>query len=85
MDKRSSLGNELLDDLLTLNTDSVVLKEFNPDQSISLWWSDKARRPNQQPRKKYAARCSLEHDSDSEESNCASGDLLEEWDEWLDN
>lgn len=83
-DKRSSLGNKLLDDLLTLNTDRVPLKDFNLDQSISLWWSDKVRRPNQKPRKKYAARCSLEqYDSDSEESD--HGDLLEEWDEWLDN
>ena len=46
VDKRSSLGNELLDDLLTLNTDRVPLKDFNPDKSISLWWSDKVRRPN---------------------------------------
>ena len=30
VDKRSSFGNDLLDDLLVLNTDRVALKYFNP-------------------------------------------------------
>ena len=52
-DKQSSLGNDLLDDLLVLNTDCVSLKEFSPDHSIHMWWNAKTRRPNQQPRKEY--------------------------------
>ena len=36
VDKRSSLGNKLLDDLLVLNSDRVPLKSFNADHSISL-------------------------------------------------
>jgi len=30
VDKQSSLGNDLLDDLLVLNTDCISLKEFSP-------------------------------------------------------
>ena len=88
VDKRSSLGNELLDDLLVLNSDRVPLNSFNADHSISLWWSDKVRRPNQRPRKDYAARCSsstndISPDDSGEESD-AGTELLQEWDDWID-
>ena len=49
VDKRSSLGNDLLDDLLV-----VSLKDFNLDHSISLWSSEKTRRPNQGPGRNIA-------------------------------
>ncbi len=83
MDKRSSLGNDLLDDLLVLNTDRVPLKDFNPDRSISLWWGDKVRRPNQRPRKEYAVRSGQEDAEDDSVSEPT--EMLQEWDEWLDD
>ena len=52
-DKRSILSGEFFDDLLLLNTDKVPLTSFVADQAIDLWWTDKIRRPNQRPRKKY--------------------------------
>ena len=86
VDKRSSLGNDLLDDLLVLNTDRVPLKDFNADESISLWWRDKVRRPNQRPRKEYEARCkSVQDDNSDEDSNSEPIEMLRDWDEWLDN
>ena len=51
--KRSSLTNKSLDDLLLLATDGAPLKEFCPDAAIDLWWTDKLCRPNQRKRKKY--------------------------------
>ena len=54
--KRTSLSNESLDDLLLLTTDSVPLREFCPDEAIDLWWRDKVRRPNQSKRKPYKER-----------------------------
>ena len=53
-----------------------------------LWWSDKVRRPNQRPRKDYAARCSsstndISPDDSGEESD-AGTELLQEWDDWID-
>ena len=52
------------------------------DRSISLWWSDKVRRPNQRPRKECAACFSSTTNDippeDSEEENDASTELLKE-------
>ena len=47
VDKRSTLSNESLEDLLFINTDQVSVKNFNPDQSIDLWWQTKTRRLSQ--------------------------------------
>lgn len=44
-DKRTLLTNESLDDLLSLTTADVPLKEFRPDDAIDLWWKDKIRKP----------------------------------------
>ena len=52
-DKRSSMSNELLDDLLVINVDKVNIEEFKADHSIDLWWRSKTRRPNQTARKVY--------------------------------
>ena len=51
--RRSLLSNEALDDLLTITSEPIPLKEFSPDDAIDLWWKEKVRRPNQKPRKKY--------------------------------
>ena len=84
MDKRSTLGNNLLDDLLVLNTDLVHLKDFNPDRSISLWWNDKVSRPNQRPRKEYTAH-SGQTGHVQEEEDSEPTEMLLEWEEWLDD
>ena len=36
--KRCLLSNESLDDLLTITSAHVPLKEFCPDNAIDLWW-----------------------------------------------
>ena len=48
--KRASLGNETLNDLLTLNSWKGPLENFS---AIKLWWEAKQRRPNQSQRKDY--------------------------------
>ena len=86
VDKRSSLSNEVLDDLLMLNTNPCSLKDFNPDESIHRWWEDKTRRPNQQPRKDYAKRARVDNAEDERESDEEKeSELLPEWDEWLED
>ena len=52
-DNRSSMSNEVLNNLLTININKHPLKEFSPDSAIKLWWDAKLRRPNQHKRKKY--------------------------------
>ena len=39
VNKRSRLTNQSLNDLLLLLSKKIPLKNFNPDQSIDLWWS----------------------------------------------
>ena len=51
--KCSLLSNEALDDLLTITSAQMPLKEFSPDEAIDLWWSDRVRRCNQKSRKPY--------------------------------
>jgi len=51
--KRSLLSNEALDDLLTISSAQVPLKEFSPEEAIDIWWNDRIRRPNQKSRKPY--------------------------------
>ena len=73
VDRRYLLGNETLDDLLVLNSDRVALMEFNPGQSIKLWWNAKNRRPNQNPRRKYRKRS----DTSSSDLEASSVDSLD--------
>ena len=47
VNKRSSLSNESLDDLLVLNSERVPIQDFKPDPGINLWWESKTRRPAQ--------------------------------------
>ena len=82
MDKRSSLGNDLLDDLLVLNTDRIPLKDFNLDHSISLWSSEKTRRPNQGPGRNIA---SIEKKMlNNQKMGHEVSFVLDELDNWMD-
>ena len=53
---RSSLSNNTVKDLITINSDCLPLHSFNADRSIELWWKAKTRRVNQQPRQPYKKR-----------------------------
>ena len=93
VDKRASLGNDTLNDLLALNTDSDSMKYFNPDAGIELWWHAKLRRPDQKKRKDYAKRMAkskdvmvLDSDSDDGQTDSDHDEfLLDDWDEWMAN
>ena len=93
IEKRASLGEDTLNDLLALNTDSDSMKDFNPDSSIQLWWHAKLRRPDQKMQKEYAKRMTKSKDImvlDSENDDDGQTDtdnefLLDDWDEWMTN
>ena len=85
-DRRCSLNNDTLDDLLVLNSDKVPLTQFNPDKSIDLWWAAKTRRPNQSSRKEYTRHQSSGPSTSTDESDATSPEnivLLDDWDNWL--
>lgn len=90
VDKRLSMSNELLDDLLVINVDKVNIEEFKADHSIDLWWRSKTRCPNQTARKVYEKGKEVQGTSstsiDSDSSNSPSdSDILGEWDHWMDD
>ena len=85
VDRRSSLGNDTLKDLLMLNTDGISMDNFNPDPSIDLWWKAKTRQPDQKKRKKYKKRSAGQTELEIESSDQSDGTfLLDDWDNWLD-
>ena len=85
--KRASLGNQTLDDLLTINVSKVTMDEFEPEPAIKLWWEDKQRRPHQTTRKEYKKRTSSEIETETEEHDTESDShesmLLNDWDDWM--
>ena len=92
VEKRASLGEDTLNDLLALNTDSDSMKDFNSDSSIQLWWHAKLRRPDQKMRKEYAKRMTKSDimvlDSENDDDGQTDTDnefLLDDWDEWMTN
>ena len=98
-EKRATLSNKSLDDLLVLNLDKIPFQKFNPDHSIDLRWDSKRRRPQQKPRQKCSKRFSVQSSTDSAPTISDSCDLveseeesdldslpntLEDWDNWID-
>ena len=79
--RRTSLTNETLDDLVMISTMDTPLAEFNPDKAIDLWWREKTRRPNQTTRKQYKKN-HLTDISDSD-SDLEMPQLLDDWDRWI--
>ena len=83
--KRSSMSNELLDDLLIINVEKVNIADFKADDSIELWWKAKTRRPNQQQRKDYKKKQREIQDNSDTDSDLSDTNILEDWDNWMDD
>ena len=67
--KRSSLGNQSLNDLLAVSAEKCALKDFSPDPAIKLWWESQQRRPCQSKRKQYQPRAAGSTSSDSQQES----------------
>lgn len=44
LEQHTSLTNQSLDNLLLLLSKKISLQDFNPDQSIDLWWSARRKK-----------------------------------------
>ena len=87
-EKRSSMSNELLDDLLVINVKKVNVEDYKADDSIELWWKAKTRRLNQQQRKEYRKKQGEIQDTQSSSdtnSDSSDTDILQDWDSWMDD
>ena len=93
--RRSSLSNNTVKDLITINSDCLPLHSSNADRSIELWWKAKTRRVNQQPHQPYKKRRSTRNqscssssvltDEEESESEADKSTLLEDWANWLND
>ena len=87
-EKRTSLTNAALDDLLMVSTMDTSLKDFNADKAIDLWWEDKTHRPSQKKRKPYTKRgtsMATSLTTSDSESETEVANLLDDWDHWVDS
>ena len=82
VDRRSSLGNNSLRDMLTVIADGVSMKDFDPDPCIELWWKAKSRKLDQKKRKEYRKRTAQDNDSENS-SDESKAFILDDWDNWL--
>ena len=68
-DRRTSLHITTLDDLMEINVEGPSPVNFSAEHAVNLWWSDRAGRPNQVPRKEYKQReAQTEPDSDDQDT-----------------
>ena len=82
--KRTSLTNETLDDLVMVSTMNIPLPEFNPDKAIDLWWREKTRRPNQSERSHTRGRVEQIQIHQVMVPLIVMPSLLDDWDHWVD-
>ena len=74
--KRSSLAQSSLSNLVALNIDKSPLWDFKPDSAIDLWCSAKQRRPSHGPRKHYKKRCSSKHKEATSDCHLSSASAM---------
>ena len=48
-DRRNSLQVSTVDDLMEINIEGPAYETFSSSSAVSLWWTDRTRRPNQKP------------------------------------
>ncbi len=59
---------------------------FSAEHAVDLWWADRARRPNQRPRKEYEPRQrdpETVTSEDDQDSDTEREFTLNDWDEWF--
>ncbi len=79
-DRRTSMGNTTLSDIMEVYLQGPSLEDFHADAAIQLWWEGckTNRRPNQRFRKQYRARETEELAQDDSTSSFS----LDDWDVW---
>ena len=80
--RRSTLGEDRLDQLLRIKVDAPPLAQWDPSAAVDLWWKDKTRRVNH--RDTRAAPSGPSHrNADPEHDTACSSFSLEDWETWF--
>ena len=82
-ERRTSLGENQLDNLLRVPVDSPALSDWNPDGAVQLWWKARQCRVVQDTR---APPCHSEKDNNPSSSDIDESYHLDlsEWDNFID-
>ena len=80
--RRISLKESTLDQLLQINTECPPLCEWDASVAMDLWWTEKTRRVNQ--KEPHSASTSVNtHQGDEQEAEHEVSFSLEDWEEWM--
>jgi len=81
-DKRSSLNEQSLDNLLHIRLEGPSPNQWDVKGAVQLWWNDKTRQTNRSSRRPSSlAVISLDSDSDNEDEPQSD---LNDWEQWLE-
>ena len=92
--RRSSLGEDRLDQLLRITVDAPPLSKWDVSGAVQLWWEDKTRQPQTKGRKQVATKeanpspstsvgpstSTQDRNTDTRLSDCFT---LDDWEAWL--
>ena len=79
VDRRSSLGEDRLDQLVRINVEAAPLTDWDSGSAVDLWWKDKTRRISVSD----SSRTTKNLPSDSNSSQLEDSFSLENWESWL--
>ena len=98
-DRRSSLGEDRLDQLLRISVDAPPLSKWDASGAVRLWWGDKIRRPQAKGTEKFTRNAATSGPSSSSVSSTSAGPstssvdddantnnecvTLDDWESWL--
>ena len=82
-ERRSSLCEDYLDNILRIMVDGPPLSEWNPSKAVQLWWNDKQRRSVSDTRK--APKKNADDDAPPSSSQSESVLNLEEWEHLVES
>lgn len=82
--KRTSLGEDRLDELLRIKLEGPPLAQWDPTNAVGLWWRDKTRRTETStsgPRKRNVGESTKLQSTENVEFDFS----LSDWDNWLES
>ena len=85
-ERRTSLGEDRLDQLLRVNVEAPALSQWNASNALELWWRDRTRRLNiRDTRARPSSSSSSDQVNDTDQDGTPTLILsLQDWENWLE-
>ena len=83
-ERRTSLGEDRLDQLVRINVEAPPLSKWDPSSAVELWWRDRTRRINvRDVRARPTSSSSSAQASDTDSPADDTPFALDNWEDWL--